>query len=164
MAIVKNHNGIFVSVKTDSDRFAAVRHHNFPRPSDTITLSQARKHSLLPTTNCEPGARRRVAASKRQDVADGLQRQQDLGRSFLGAARSPYRLNRIELDFLELMAKGFDVMDASRSLGVSFSTGAQIRKAIAEKLDARDDNQLRHLVASVARGLPQERFAVLDHC
>lgn len=81
-----------------------------------------------------------------------------------GTDSGSLELTHTELDFLELMAKGFDPVDASRSLGISFSRGAQIRRRLLDKLKAHDDNQLRHIIAAIARKLPIDRFAVLENC
>lgn len=75
---------------------------------------------------------------------------------------NPIELTPIELDFAELLAKGFDPMDASRSLGLSFATGAQLRRVLELKLNAADENHLKVLVSSIVRSRPFERFAVLD--
>jgi hypothetical protein len=53
-------------------------------------------------------------------------------------------------------------MAAARSLGVSYATGAQIFRALTQKLNASDEAHLRHAALGIVRSRPSERFAVLD--
>lgn len=77
---------------------------------------------------------------------------------------NPYQLTALELNFLELMAKGFDDLAACRSLGISFERGRRIHRRLGNKLRAADEHHLRRLVVTVQRTLPADRFAVLDNC
>jgi hypothetical protein len=96
-------------------------------------------------------------------VTDGDQRRGGIpNSSSRGDAGNPYQLTDIELEFVELMAKGFDPVAASRSLGISFLTGAQLQRRLREKLNALNDSHLRHLIQTIARSLPRERYAVLE--
>jgi len=83
-------------------------------------------------------------------------------RSSLGREATDARLSEVELDFIELLAKGFGPMDASRSLGIGIARGAQMMRDLVHKLDARDPDQFRHRVSAIARSRPSERFVVLD--
>jgi DNA-binding NarL/FixJ family response regulator len=74
----------------------------------------------------------------------------------------PLELTTMELDFAELIAKGLDSVAAARSLGVSHATGAQIFRALTQKLNASDEAHLRHAALGIVRSRPSERFAVLD--
>lgn len=89
-------------------------------------------------------------------------RREDPVRSSLGREHAQPRLTEVELDFVELLAKGFGPMDASRSLGISIARGAQMMRDLVHKLDARDPEHFRQLVSSIARSRPTERFVVLD--
>jgi DNA-binding CsgD family transcriptional regulator len=96
-------------------------------------------------------------------VADGIHRRGGIPTSSSrGSAGNPFQLTDIELEFVELMAKGFDPLEASRSLGISFSTGAQLQRRVREKLNALNDAHLRQMVQMIARAMPLERYAVLD--
>lgn len=89
-------------------------------------------------------------------------RDDPLRSSSLGRENSARRLTEVELDFIELLAKGFSPPDASRSLGISSARGAQMLRDLVHKLDARDPDHFRQLVSSIARSRPAERFVVLD--
>jgi hypothetical protein len=79
-----------------------------------------------------------------------------------GNPGNPYRLSDIELQFVELMAKGFDPLAASRSLGISYLSAAQMQRRLSKKLNALNENHFRHLVQTIARSMPAERYAVLE--
>lgn len=95
-------------------------------------------------------------------MASGLKRQDDDAHPSLGHTGNPHQLTSLELDFLELMAKGLDPIDISRSLGIDIARGAQLLHALRVKLGAQDDNHLRQLIVAGARALPADRFVILD--
>jgi hypothetical protein len=84
------------------------------------------------------------------------------GRPSLRRIESPYRLTAVELDFIELVAKGFGPMDASRSLGIRAVRGEQMLRDLVSKLEARDPEHFRQLAIEITCSRRSERFVVLD--
>lgn len=86
----------------------------------------------------------------------------DSRRPSLRPIDNPYRLTRVELDYLELVAKGFGSTDASRLLGISGARSAQLVETLVHKLQARDPEHFRQLATEITNSRPSERFVVLD--
>jgi hypothetical protein len=93
---------------------------------------------------------------------DNAGQRADSRRPSLRPIDNPHRLTKVELGYLELVAKGFGSSDASRLLGIGSARATQLVETLVHKLQARDPEHFRQLATDITGSRPSERFVVLD--